>query len=45
MLILLLALVAAVIAVITLIQSRGTALIGWAVLALALIHILPSLNL
>jgi hypothetical protein len=41
MLTLVLALVAALLAVITLVQSRGTALIGWAVLALALIHLLP----
>jgi len=41
MLTLVLALLAAIIAVIVLIQSRGTALIAWAVLALALIHLLP----
>lgn len=40
---LVLALVAAIIAVITLIQSRGTALLGWAVLCLAAIHILAQL--
>jgi hypothetical protein len=41
MLTLVLALVAAIIAVIVLIQSRGTAFIAWAVLGLALIHLLP----
>jgi hypothetical protein len=40
---LLLAIVAAVIAVIVLIQSKGSALIAWAVLALAAIHIIGAL--
>jgi hypothetical protein len=41
MLTLVLALVAALLAAITLVQSRGTALLAWAVLALALVHLLP----
>jgi hypothetical protein len=40
---LLLAIVAAVIAVIVLIQSKGTELIAWAVLALAAIHLIGAL--
>jgi hypothetical protein len=43
MLVLVLALVAAILAIIALIQSRGSALLAWAVLALAAIHLLPQL--
>ena len=43
MITLVLALVAAILAVIALIQSRGTALLGWAVLCLAALHILSAL--
>jgi hypothetical protein len=44
MIVLALALVAALLAVISLVQSRGTALLGWAVLALAAIHLIPLLT-
>jgi hypothetical protein len=45
MLTIVLALVAAILAAIALIQSRGTALLGWACLLLALIFILPKVGL
>ncbi len=41
MLTLALALLAAILAAISLIQNRGVELLGWAVLALALIDLLP----
>lgn len=40
---LVLAAVAAILAGITLVQSRGTALVAWAVLLLALIFLLPKI--
>ena len=45
MLIPVLALLAAILAAVALIQSRGTSLLGWAVLALALIHLAPHVGL
>lgn len=45
MLPLILALVALILAAITLFTSRGTSLLGWAIVALALIHLLPQLGL
>jgi hypothetical protein len=40
---LILAVVAAVLAIVALIQSRGAELVAWAVLALAAIHIIGAL--
>jgi hypothetical protein len=44
MLMLVLALVAAILAVVELIRSRGLALLAWAVLALALIVLIPQVT-
>lgn len=42
MLTLVLALVALILALISLFQSRGSALLGWAVLCLALVYLVPQ---